>query len=65
MPVIEISSYGPLGNEANFSAPFNRTELAKLPGECKGFAAIDSDPGLSKFMDSHTPVEARIGLKVK
>ena len=52
-------------NEANFSAPFYRTELAKLPGDSKVFTAIDSDPGLAKFMDGHTPVEARIGLKVK
>ena len=43
--------------------PF-RTELAKLPGEPKVFAAIDSDPALTKFMDGHTPVEAKIGLKV-
>ena len=41
-----------------------RTELAKLPGEAKVFAAIDSDPALTKFMDGHTPVEAKIGLKV-
>ena len=44
---------------------FDRTELAKLPGDSKIFTAIDSDPALSKFMDNHTPVEARIGLKVK
>ena len=43
--------------------PF-RTELAKLPGEAKVFAAIDSDPALTKFMDGHTPVETKIGLKV-
>ena len=42
-----------------------RTELAKLPGDSKVFSAIDSDPALTKFMDGHTPVEARIGLKVK
>ena len=38
--------------------------MAKLPGEAKVFAAIDSDPALTKFMDGHTPVEAKIGLKV-
>ena len=48
-----------------FSVPVDRTELAKLPGDSKVFTAIDSDPALSKFMDGHTPVEARIGLKVK
>ena len=52
-------------NVANFSVPFFRTELAKLPGDSKVFTAIDSDPALAKFMDGHTPVEARIGLKVK
>ena len=39
--------------------------MAKLAGEAKVFTALDSDPALAKFMDGHTPVEAKIGLKVK
>ena len=55
MPVLEDFS--------RIFLPF-RTELAKLPGDAKVFAAIDSDPALTKFMDGHTPVETKIGLKV-
>jgi ATP-dependent DNA helicase PIF1 len=42
----------------------NKTELANLPGAPKVFGAVDSDPGLASYVDAHTPVETRIGLKV-
>ena len=42
----------------------NKRELAKCTGEEKKFTAADSDPGLSKFLDNHTPVDSVLTLKV-
>jgi len=42
----------------------NKRELAKCQGDEKRFTAADSDTGLAKFLDSHTPVESLITLKV-
>ena len=42
----------------------NRSELARLPGQAKTFAAVDSDPALASYLDGHTPAEAKIALKV-
>ena len=35
----------------------NKRELEKCDGEERRFSATDSDPGLARFLNSHTPVE--------
>ena len=42
----------------------NKRELEKCEGEEKRFIAIDSDPGLSKFIENSTPVEGVVKLRV-
>jgi len=42
----------------------NKKELEKCEGEEKRFHAIDSDPGLSKFIENSTPVEGEVRLRV-
>ncbi|XP_049853032.1 ATP-dependent DNA helicase PIF1 [Schistocerca gregaria] len=42
----------------------NRTKMAELPGETKRFAAVDSDPYISKQLDQQTPVASVIELKI-
>jgi len=42
----------------------NKKELEKCEGEEKMFRAVDSDPGLSKFLEASTPVEGVVRLRV-
>ena len=35
----------------------NKRELEKCDGEERRYSATDSDPGLARFLNSHTPVE--------
>ncbi len=42
----------------------NREELAALPGESRVFPSVDSHPALSSHLDQHTPVDAKLVLKV-
>ena len=42
----------------------NRSQLESLEGQGKVFRAEDSDPALTSYLDSHTPVEARLELKI-
>ena len=45
--------------------PINRRELEKCDGETeRRYTATDSDDGLSKFLNNHTPVEQVIRLRV-
>jgi len=42
----------------------NKKELEKCEGEEKRFQAVDSDPGLSKYIEASTPVEGVVRLRV-
>eukprot|EP00092_Neocalanus_flemingeri_P020384 GFUD01022082.1.p1 GENE.GFUD01022082.1~~GFUD01022082.1.p1 ORF type:complete len:663 (-),score=151.50 GFUD01022082.1:268-2256(-) len=42
----------------------NKRELERCEGEEKKFFAVDSDPGLSKFIENSTPVEGVVRLRV-
>ena len=41
----------------------NKRELDKCDGEERRYSATDSDPGLARFLNSHTPVEQVVRLR--
>lgn len=45
-------------------ATINRRELERCEGEERRFTASDSEPSMARFLDSHTPVEQVLKLRV-